>query len=259
MTSLCYVAVLLWGVDGPALSEGMALELKALEARRALQNGVVELSVEYLKAEEGPPGAQQDSIPSVDLKITFDGNRRFVECRHQGSTRSERRMFDGSLYIVEDGDQSAKERITIDSRGLAGSRYLVLDPRLLGVYPLTFPSLSSNPHSLDEVLGRTDRTEEQVHVEQMSGRSVTHVSRKVLSGQVQVDLWIAPELNYSVVKVQVESPTIKRRTELHSEYDKPFGKVWFPQRITLREYRTPDNQLTTDETITVKSAGARST
>ena len=47
MMSLCCVAVLLLNapVDGPGLSEGMVVELKALEARQALHNGVVELSV----------------------------------------------------------------------------------------------------------------------------------------------------------------------------------------------------------------------
>ena len=86
MTSLCYVAVLLWGVDGPALSEGMALELKALEARQSLRNGVIELSVEILKL-EGPPGALY--VPKVDLKLTFDGNRRFVESRGSPMNRVE--------------------------------------------------------------------------------------------------------------------------------------------------------------------------
>ena len=251
MMSLCYVAVLLLSapVDGPGLSDGMAVELKALEARQALRNGVVELSVETLKL-EGPPGLRFDDRP-VDLKISFDGPRRFVEsCRQgQGRPQIERRMFDGSLYVVEHGDDRS-ERLVIDSHGYAGSRQFVLNPQLLGVYPGS--ALVFGSKSLETVLGRTDRTEEQVRTEQMSGRAVTHVSRKVSSGQLQVDLWIAPELNYSVVRVEVHSTPA--RSELVCEYDQPFGNIWFPRRTTYRQHMSPDDRLTNEEVVTVKSA-----
>ena len=252
MMSLCYVAVLLWNapVDGPGLSEGMAVELKALEARQALRNGVIEVSVEFLKV-TGPPGAGPLHVPPVDLKLTFDGNRRFVESREQGRTITERRMFDGTLYIVEHGDSSRAERFVIDREGLALSKQYMGDPRLLGVYPRSLGGFGGS--SIETILGRTDRTEERVSIEQMSGRSVTHVSRKLLSGQVQSDLWIAPELGHSVVRVETIASTIIR-DELLCEYDKPFDGVWFPQRITYRQYRLPDNQLTYEDVGTVKSA-----
>lgn len=254
MMSLCYAAVLLFNApdSAPGLSEGMAVELKALEARQALRNGVVELSVEYLKEDGGPPSVQGDPTPTVDLKITFDGHRRFVETRFQGHTRTEQRMFDGTKYFVDDGGSA--ERIIIDSRGLAGSRYLLFNPRLLGVYPLMFHALASNHNSLDEVLVRTDRTDEQVHVEQLSNQEVIHVFHKHLAGRVHESVWIAPKLNHSVVKMEITVPSANTRSELLSEYDKPFGDVWFPRRTMLRTYRLPDNLLTMEEVVTVKSA-----
>lgn len=248
MNSVCCIVFLLIGGQGEGLarSDGMTLELKALEARRSLHNGVIELSVDFLKSDQPP------SIPAVELRIHFDGNRLLAERHERDGSRTELRMYDGSRYVRATGEDN--ERILIDSRGTSNSTYYLLDPRLLGMYPLSFPALSHHSkHSLDTVLGRTDRTDEKVSVERLSGRSVTHISRKVLSGQVLSELWIDPELNYSVVRMEVVASTFCR-AELLSEYDKPFGNVWFPNRITYRQYQLPDNQLTNEEVVTVKSA-----
>lgn len=247
MNPICCMAVLLIVGQGAGQtpSEGMVLELKALEARRSLRNGVIELSVEFLKSEQPP------SIPASDLRIHFDGNRLLVERRLRDGSRTELRLYDGNQYVSATGE--VDERIIIDPRGRSNSTYYLMDPLLLGMYPLSFSALSHHSkHSLDTVLGRTDRTDEQVLEEQMSGRSVVHISRKVRAGQAQVDLWIAPALNHSVVRVDVTDALV--HGEMLSEYGELYGGVWFPKRITYHEYRQPGKQLTCEEIVTVKSA-----
>jgi hypothetical protein len=223
----------------------MALELKALEARRAFRNGIVELSVEHLKSGTNP------APPNFDLRITFDGNRIVSEKRELASSKTQRRVFDGSTYTFDTGNSN--ERIIMTSKAVADAKYLLIDPRLLGVYALSVDALAGC--SLEDVLARTDRTDEELRMEEMSGRTVARISRNLYAGKLQTDLWIAPDLNYSVVKLAVVSSTSRpARIELLPEYGDPFGDIWYPKRITYRKYRLPSDQLEEEEVVTVKSA-----
>jgi hypothetical protein len=223
-----------------AESSGMALEQRALEALHALKSGVVEMSVEFVKSEH------PESSPNFELKLVFDGARLYSERTIADRNRTETRVFDGVQYYRATGNDT--ERIYIDSKGLANSTYLLFDPRLLGVMP--GPTSILRNSTLEQLLCRADRSDEVVEDEELFGNAAKHVSRRILSGRVLVELWIVPNMNHSVVKV---ATTAKFHDELISEPNEWQKGLWFPKQVVYQRRSVQDQQLIHKEIITIKS------
>jgi len=132
-------------------------------------------------------------------------------------------------------------------------RMNVFDPRLIGVVPYSLASLHA--FSLDETLGRPDRTEssiEQVDYEGMPAWKIGYTRQD----DIVVRLWIVPSMNFSVVRSEQDNVASDGEfTDITiSTMHKTENEIWFPESVDYqRIMKTGDyaGQTVEEETLEI--------
>lgn len=243
-------------------SEIASVELKALEARRAIERGCVELEYTYR--------AMSDSRPPASLSkrraIHFDGEQvRMEECFDYDATRArshgeqyrtvvcfgESEHIRYSSEITPEGHEIALTVRPLDQVDL--DTHAKMDPRLIGMAPRNVADVMCYP--LEVIVGRPDRTRTSTESVVLNRDECTLVEYERNDGLI-ARMWIRAEKDYSVLKVQTESVHRGERYELTTEVsvrrDEASGK-WFPERTVFTELRDGERIREEDARVQVVS------
>jgi len=228
-------------LGGPVAGDISPLELKALEARRAVQRGQIELEGTYWKSYKS--GDQKTWLyrrviyfDGARLRIDdfeeYDPHRAKLHGKYYRSVRcfNQKEHISYSDQILPNGHTIA---LTLRPAGSTDpSVELQIDPRVIGMVPDTTANLAH--HTLETVVGRPDRQETSVEEVVLNGDRCTLVRYTRNDGLI-ARIWICPAKNFSVVKMQVEASASEAQyvdtVECSVGKYQPSG-VWFPERCT---------------------------
>jgi len=233
--------------DKTQLSEGMKIELKALQSRMKLLSGRIQLSAVTTK---GPH--RLGAAINLSFSIEFDRDNIRVHRTDNDFDVTQRRIFNGTEYLRDSGRKDEIIRILdrdlVEVKRVSGGQADdMFHPRILGVYSQGICVLDN--FTIQDALVVTGRTNETVRTEQFDGQTVKHISYRRSNGAL-IDLWIAPDMDHSILKIQATGKT--SRQSIHSRYKKYRGAIWYPKTV-LFEYFSK-GQLVEEETVTVKFA-----
>lgn len=201
-------------------------EILALRNRNDINSGEVELSLVRTDRLVDKPRRLKIHVWFDNRKIRmdeFEGTNRRVVC------------INDKEHIKWNPPAGAAAQSLTASGELPVRRELPTDPRMIGMCPGTFNRLSN--YSPNRTVASPVRLSSQVRTEMIDGVECV-VTEYVRRKGASVKLWIAEELNWSVVRVDfstVEGYEETVRTKY--EQDKSSG-IWFPKEYSTKAMRS---------------------
>lgn len=205
------------------------IELQALSARNQVRQAELVLTEKYYRHGKSVRGP-------FTISVWVDGKRARTDVVFDRSMEPAVREIHCNNCEFEDHELSYSEITGQVTHALFGrikpsrnkSRQIILDPRVLGMFPVTCLNLPKK--GPDSLVGRPDRQSTLVERSDWHGQECSVVSYQSL-GRWQARIWIVPAYGNSVVRLEVSAPDDKLTDVLESEVA-PFGeqRVWFPRR-----------------------------
>lgn len=241
-----------------AASEISTYELRALEARRGIVRGQIEVEATYrlFNLFTGEKRFER----SVHVVSYFDGKKnRNDELKSYGSGQDRGK---GSREVSSFGEN---DHVYFSDQVLANGNKLALqirpnnatdpnrdfriDPRLIGMAPNGFLNLAHN--TLESVVGRPDRRETDVEDVELNGQ-LCKLVRYTRNNGMKARVWICPEMDHGILKIQAGDSddnsqyvdTIECGLAKHNASGR-----WFPESYTFTRFT--NGKLAEEETGTV--------
>jgi len=215
------------------ISPGMQLELDAIETRKALRSGEIEVTVV-----SGLDG-QSDGF-----KLSYRWDQSKVRA---DNAYGHRRIVTDQQAIFRLGESDPHIQILDRNYFVANATEEVFHPGLLGMVAVPFTLLDS--YTLDGCMAFSDRSDESVKDVEIQGRDARHISyRRAVGSELQI--WIAPSINYAVLRCQASVDGLTQSVE--SDYQQFEGGIWFPHAVKFQEFR--DGDLKYEQSVIVNSA-----
>jgi hypothetical protein len=254
-----FLAAVLCDVAGSACAQqdALVLEKAATDYRRNIRQGEVVLKHSF-----------PDS-PSRDRQTTIWFDNKKIRCdsvfRGAGDPQPHREIncrffeYDGQDFFFHyEEKRPGRPEVSASAAEILPNpqpgQQMILDPRLLGLVPVSAPNLSSE--RLDAMLTRPDRVGSKVVADRWQDQACWRVEFDTLKG-VKVRLWIVPAWGHGVAKVDITfvgPPNTVSAESVESEFAR-FGAagIWFPKKCHYRQ--TVNGKLIDQEVVevTVKS------
>ncbi len=230
----------------------------ALQSRHRIQTGVLLYRAERFSVDpkSGEFGSKPPKFLLRDRYIFDYRSGRMVNLERKRPTRALYRTPDGKLLsekdpdgyrtlriiingekcmtyeptILEDGSKSGIAEAMLNEEGV-GEICLgaIVDPLLWGMAPCHFGFYYDA--ELSSCLTRSDRTEMEVTDEMLDGFRTKRISFTRLDG-VRYQIWIAKELDYAVLRIEMENPATQLGARVESTFKQyPQGDIWFPEKV----------------------------
>jgi len=211
------------------------LEDQAVAQRKRITSGEFEVTIEGWSIRDG-----KKSTYSSRPVMTLDGDALRCDLYRGGKEPFRETDSWGPNVVVSYTDRVVGGvnlvATAIDTETAKRSRKpSVLDPRMIGMYPIDF--VSSSQYAFDAALGTKD-IKRVISVEdaELNGFRCKKITRENRSG-VTVSIWIDPARDASVVRYEagIGQGEVRRVTEIQTELrqDAASGR-WFPDSYVYR-------------------------
>lgn len=225
----------------PVPETAIHAEQLALKARREIKTAemTINSSLQILG---------QDKPVLTEYKLSFDDNKMRVDSfliqENEGNKADLKKkvVFTPDYFIDYTPGLSQNGRLlavrylqnaTADQDQLQNRRMNVFDPKLIGIVPFSLASLYA--FSLDETLGRPDRTQSSITETDYEGSKTWKIEYTRKDGIV-ARLWIVPSMNFSVVRSEQDNSAsdgdftdIMQCTMSQSE-----NNLWYPEKVNYK-------------------------
>jgi len=254
VSMLCLV-ILANAPEDDLRARARALEDRTIEARERLKSGTIEVSAKgwVLVGEERKPFEARS-------RVVLDGDSIRNDVTRVGPSTIRQLRSWGPNCVVDYSDQvpvgggTLMASVTDRRNADASEKKLIVDPRLIGMYPASYLNLARG------VLGgvlRSDNTKRYLAVrkELTDGAECMVIERELIQGTI-VRVWIDPARGHSLIKYELNRPskggfaTTTYRNELKFA---PEANLWFPSRAVSE--RTIEGIQQEEEVLEIQATG----
>lgn len=257
--SLLFLALAcLQEAQGPPEPDISAIEQQALDYRRAIKSGHVELNSQYWTLQSG-----KRVTKTTVRTIWFDAEQRREDDKRRYSEDEDPPRFyreiscfskQGHIFWSDQElPDQGKYAVRVDRRKKnpdTKKAYPVIDPRMLGMLPETCANLVK--YNLDTYVGRPDRKGISAKRAFFKSTECWLICYTTLR-EVSVRYWVAPSFGYNLLRVESEFTHDGDHYVNSTETDYgQFGKsAWFPTKCVYE--RKVNDKPVTQEVLQVKA------
>jgi len=246
-------------LDFAFASEISSYELRALEARRAIVRGQIEVEATY-RLFNLSTGEKRFERP-VHVVSYFDGKKsRNDEFKSYSSGQDREKSFREVSSFGESDHVYFSDQVLANGNRMAlevrrnnatdPNRDFRFDPRLIGMVPKAFLNLTHN--TLESVVGRPDRRATDVEDVDLNGQMCKLVKYTRNNGMI-ARMWICPDKDHGILKIQTGDSDEKSQyvdtIDCALTKNDPSGK-WFPESYVFTRFT--NGKLDEEERGTVK-------
>lgn len=249
LATVCWPIAKAQELTGPP-PDARVLQQKAIDYRAAIVSGRLVMRIVVKR------DAYQPAYENIGREWTLvfrgkDVRTRCVWTRPDGGSSIYQKINAEKLY-ADDTDETGPVRV-ISTKGHMPPEDSVFHPRVIGM--VTAKATTLHQYGLRQCILRDDYVPNGVQSETVGGVPTWVCSSKhKLYPQSTIRVWVAPQYDYSVIKLECDSgegPKPRAVDRVMSEYSQ-YGSVWFPNRVVLT--RESNSQLTNHEETVIERA-----